>query len=186
MNNEASKITIVLAHPDINDSRANKELINTVKELNNVAVYNIYEDFPALFDVETWTQIMLESSALIYQFPLHWMSAPYMLKKWQEEIFTHLSRTPMIVGKPMLVAVTVGGNENTYRSGGKNHYTIDEILRPYEACAIAAGMKWQSPIVIYDMDKEQIGKNLTQGSIEYKDRIEKLVNATQLNILADW
>lgn len=186
MNNESGKITIVLAHPDINDSRANRELINTVKELNNVSVYNIYENFPELFDVETWTQIMLESSALIYQFPLHWMSAPYMLKKWQEEVFTHLSRTPMIVGKPMMVVVTVGGDSSAYRSGGRNHYTVDEILRPYEASAIAAGMKWQTPVIIHSMDKEQIGKNLSEGSIEYKERIEKLANATKLNTLADW
>lgn len=184
--NESGRITIVLAHPDINDSRANKELINTVKELDNVAVYNLYEDFPELFDVEVWTQIMLDSSMLIYQFPLYWMSAPYMLKKWQEEVFTHLSRTPVTVGKPMMVVTTVGGDTNAYRSGGRNRYTVDEILRPYEASALAAGMRWQTPIVVFEMDKEQIGKNLTEGSIEYKNRIEKLVNATQLNALVEW
>ncbi len=186
MNNESGKITIILAHPNINESRANKELIDTVKELDNVAVYSLYEDFSELFDADIWTQIMLDSSALIFQFPLYWMSAPYLLKKWQEEVFTHLSKTPVVVGKPMMVVTTVGNNANDYRSGGRNRFTVDELLRPYQVCAITSGMKWQSPIVVYEMDAEQTGKNLTEGAIQYKERIEKLINATQLSMLADW
>lgn len=184
--NSNKKITVILAHPNINESRANKELINTVKELDNVMVYNLYEDFSGMFDPEIWSQIMLESSALVFQFPLHWMSAPYMLKKWQDEVFTHLSQTVAVSGKPVMVVTTAGGAQDSFRSGGKNNFTMDEILRPFQASALNAGMKWETPIVIYEMDKEQIGKNLTEGSIEYMERVEELANATQAKALAEW
>ncbi len=186
MNSESGKITIILAHPNINESRANKELIDTVKEIDSVVVYNIYEDFVELFDPEVWTQIMLESTALIFQFPLNWMSAPYMLKKWQEEVFTHLSRTPVVIGKSMMVVTTVGSSQDSYRSGGKNCFTMDEILRPYQASAINAGMKWETPIIVYDMTGENIGKSLSEGAILYKERVEKLKSATNVMVLSDW
>lgn len=186
MNKETGKIAVVLAHPNLNESRANKELVSTIKELDCVVVYNLYEDFSELFDAEIWTQIMLESSALVYQFPMYWMSAPYMLKKWQDEVFTSLTKTPMLAGKPLMVVTTVGNEFDAYRSGGRNRFTVDEILRPYQAGAISAGMKWMSPIVVYEMDAEQIGKNLTEGSIIYKERLELIESATQVNILSDW
>lgn len=186
MKKDAGKIAIVLAHPDMVKSRANKELIETVKELDAVVVYNLYEDFPELFDPEVWTQIMNDASALVFQFPLYWMSAPYKLKKWQEEVFTHLSRTPGVTGKPLMVVTTAGSSFDYYRSGGVNGFTIDEILRPYQASALNAGMKWQTPVVVYSMAEETIGKNLTEGALLYKDKLLKIMETNNGKTASDW
>ncbi|MDH6306676.1 glutathione-regulated potassium-efflux system ancillary protein KefG [Parabacteroides sp. PF5-5] len=186
MSKEVNRVSIILAHPNINESRANRELISSVKEMGNVSVYNLYEDFQQFFDPIIWKQIMLESSALVFQFPIYWMGAPYMLKKWQEEVFAELSQTPMVIGKPLQIVTTVGSSEKTYRSGGKYRFTMDEILRPYQVSAIYAGMKWQTPIIIYDMGAEEIGRNLSEGAILFKEKIESFTNASQLNVLSNW
>ena len=75
------------------------------------------------------------------------MSAPSLLKKWQDEVFTHLSKTPAVAGKPLMIVTTTGSEYDAYRSGGRNRFTTDELLRPYQGSAIHSGMAWQTPIV---------------------------------------
>ena len=60
------------------------------------------------------------------------MSAPSLLKKWQDEVFTFLSKTPAVAGKPLTVVTTTGSEYEAYRSGGRNRFTTDELLRPYQ------------------------------------------------------
>lgn len=112
------------------------------------------------------------------------MSAPSLLKKWQDEVFTYLAKTPAVAGKALLVAVTTGSEYSAYRSGGRNNFTIDELLRPYQGSAIHAGMVWQTPVVAYGMGTADAGKNIAEGVNNYKIRIESLVGKNHVG--NDW
>lgn len=186
MNKDFGKIVIVLAHPDLTASRANKELIEAVKELDYVTIYNLYEENEILFNVEEWMRIMLKAKVLIFQFPLYWMSAPHMLKKWQDEVFTHLANTPVIIGKTLLVTTTTGSKAEAYRSGGHNLFTIDEILRPYQAAAFHAGMRWETPVVLHGMAEEDPGRSISKAAIEYKKKIEILSGDMGVSKGSNW
>ena len=94
MNKDLRKVVILLAHPNMKESQANKALIDAVSDIEGVAVFNLYDQQGASFDVDEWSKIISDASALIYQFPFHWMAAPSLLKKWQDEVFTFLSKTP--------------------------------------------------------------------------------------------
>ena len=50
-----------------------------------------------------------------------------------------------------MVVTTAGSEHDAYRSGGRNRFTVDELLRPYQASAVHAGMIWQTPLVVYGM-----------------------------------
>ena len=39
-----------------------------------------------------------------------------------------------------MVVTTAGSEHDAYRSGGRNRFTVDELLRPYQASAVHAGM----------------------------------------------
>ena len=119
-----------------------------------------------------------DASAVIYQFPFYWMSAPSLLKKWQDEVFTFLSKTPAVAGKPLTVVTTTGSEFDAYRSGGRNGFTMDELLRPYQGSAIHSGMVWQTPIVVYGMGTADAGKNIAEGANTYRQRVEMLVNSS--------
>ena len=106
------------------------------------------------------------------------MSAPSLLKKWQDEVFTHLSKTPAVAGKPLMIVTTTGSEYDAYRSGGRNRFTTDELLRPYQGSAIHSGMAWQTPIVVYGMGTADAGKNIAEGANSYKQRIEMLINSS--------
>lgn len=111
MNKDLRKVVILLAHPNMKGSQANKALIDAVGDIEGVAVFNLYELSPDIaFNVDEWSKIISDASAVIYQFPFYWMSAPSLLKKWQDEVFTFLSKTPAVAGKPLTVVTTTGSN----------------------------------------------------------------------------
>ena len=177
MNKDLRKVVILLAHPNIKASQANKALIDAVSDIEGVAVFNLYElSEDIAFNVDEWSKIISDTSAVIYQFPFYWMSAPSLLKKWQ--VFTFLSKTPAVAGKPLMVVTTTGSEYEAYRSGGRNRFTTDELLRPYQGSAIHSGMVWQTPIVIYGMGTADAGKNIAEGANLYKQRVEMLINSS--------
>ena len=46
MDKSAKQVVVLLAHPDIKSSQANKALADAIKELEEVAIYNLYEMRP--------------------------------------------------------------------------------------------------------------------------------------------
>jgi len=186
MNKELGHVVVLLAHPNLQESNANKELMEVVKEMDFATVYNLYERGDEPFDPEDWSRILTDASALVFQFPFYWMSAPYMLKRWEDEVLTHLAGTPSIAGKPLMIVVTAGSDYEAYRSGGRNRFTVDELLRPYQASAILAGMTWQTPLIVYGTGVEDPAKNIAQGAIQYRKVVEELAKDKNLISIVNW
>ena len=111
------------------------------------------------------------------------MSAPSLLKRWLDEVFTSLAKTPAVAGKPLQIVTTTGSEYAAYRSGGRNCFTMDELLRPYQGCAIHAGMVWNTPLVVYGMGSGDASRNIAAGAEVYKQRVEEaLTSHTMQNI----
>lgn len=128
----SGNVVILLAHSSFKESQANKALIDAVKNIPGVVIMDLYAKS---FDAEAYKKILSEAKAVVFQFPFYWASAPSQLKKWLDEIFTPLAGTEVVKGKPLMVATTTGSEYEAYRSGGRNHFTMDELLRPYQLVA---------------------------------------------------
>lgn len=163
----AAKTLILLAHPTFDKSVANKALVEAVKDLPNVSVIDIYA---APFAKETYRQPLTDATAVVFQFPFYWLSAPSQLKKWCDEVFM----TDVVKGKKLLVATTTGSEYEAYRSGGRNLFTIDELLRPYQALAHHAGMVWQTPFAVYGASRNDAAESIRAGAVAYRERIASL------------
>jgi glutathione-regulated potassium-efflux system ancillary protein KefG len=165
-----NKAVILLAHPNYAQSVANKALVEAVKGLPGVTVIDIYA---APFTVETYKQPVSEASTLVFQFPFHWLSAPSLLKKWCDELFGGVMDT--IKGKKLLVATTTGSEYEAYRSGGRNLFTLDEYLRPYQGLANHSGMVWQTPFVVYGASLPTAPASIEAGAGSYKKLIQSFL-----------
>lgn len=171
---ENKKVVILLAHPNMQASQANKALINAVKDLPQVEIIDLYASPDKPFDAKAHEAKIKAARAVVFQFPFYWASAPSQLKKWIDEVFTPWAGSDVIKGKPLMVATTTGSEYDAYRSGGRNHFTMDELLRPYQLVANHSGMVWQTPFVVYGMGTPQAAENLKAGAADYRKRIEKL------------
>lgn len=175
--NEKNKIVILLAHPNYKESEANKALIDAVYNPIDVELYNLYDEKE--YSVQDWANILSKASFIIFQFPFYWMSAPGKLKEWQDMVLNTITKTPIIVGKPCMVVTTTGWGQESYRSGAKVGFTMDELLRPYQAAVTYAGMVWTPPLVIHGIGTANSAKNISIGVDQYKNIVNHYIQATQ-------
>jgi putative NADPH-quinone reductase len=149
-------IRILVAHPDLSQSKANQALLAAVKQLPCVEIVDLQRlSVNGLFDVASELEALRKTDLLVWQFPLYWYNAPAILRQWQDQVLSAAVYGPdkVLMGKKLMVATTVGARAETYRSGDLNQYTMDEILRPFEACARSARMQWLPHFAVYDVDK---------------------------------
>ena len=43
MDKDLKKVVVLLAHPNMENSQANKALFDAIKEMDDVAIFNLYE-----------------------------------------------------------------------------------------------------------------------------------------------
>lgn len=142
-------ILIVSGHPDLNDSFANKtileELARLLPDAETVCLDKLYPDFR--IDVQAEQERLLRADIIVLQFPLFWYSAPSLLHRWMEQTFTHgfsHGRTgDKLKGKQLMLSFTSGAPEEMYRRGGLQNYPIDDFLIPYKQMANLCGLQWE-------------------------------------------
>jgi len=126
------KTLIVVAHPNMENSRVNKIFKEEAEKLSNVEIYNIYEKYPdGKIDVEKELKLLSETGTLILQFPLYWFSCPSLLKEWIDTVFiaAYYDEDKVLKGKKIGVAVTAGGIASRY--DGTSGLTIKNVLAPF-------------------------------------------------------
>jgi len=103
------KTLVILAHPNINESRANKRWKEELLK------------YPQEIEVH---ELLIKYEHIIFQFPLYWFNCPPLLKKWLDEVFeynwTYGSNGDKLKNKKIGLAVTAGGKREYYKYGGKN------------------------------------------------------------------
>lgn len=168
----AATVIVLLAHPDIRKSTANAALSKTAADVEGVQVINIY-DYPVAPDV--YRECISRAKTIVYEFPFYWMSSPHLLKQWIDEVFMEFTQENAVKGKRLMVVTTTGSEEAAYRHDGRNKYTMDEYLRPFEGQANHAGMIWEKPLVVYGQGTADAARLLESGCREYRKRLEELV-----------
>ena len=67
MTKDLRKVVILLAHPNIKESQANKALVDAVSDMEGVAVFNLYELSQEIaFNIDEWSKII--STRCLYKF----------------------------------------------------------------------------------------------------------------------
>lgn len=164
-------VLVLLAHPDIQKSKANAALSQAAAEVEGVQVVNIYEHG---VNPDVYREAVKQAHTLVYEFPFYWMSSPHLLKQWTDEVFMAFVSEGLIEGKRLMVVTTTGSEEAAYQHDGRNKYTMEEYLRPFEGQANHAKMLWEKPLVVYGLYSDGAAERLAEGCKTYKARLEQL------------
>jgi glutathione-regulated potassium-efflux system ancillary protein KefG len=140
-------ILVLFAHPKYEHSDANHALINSIKNLDNVHIRDLYELYPDFnINVQEEQEALFEHDVIIWQHPLYWYSCPPLLKQWIDLVLEYgWAYGPggiFLKNKFILNAITSGGNSAVYSQEGKNRFTIAEFLRPFEQTAYLCNMRY--------------------------------------------
>lgn len=142
-------VLIVSGHTDLNQSFANKIILEELQRLLPQADFDfldeLYPDYR--IDVAKEQQRLMKADVIVLQFPFFWYGMPSILKKWIEDVFihgfSHGSTSNKLHGKKIIMSFTAGAPEEMYQSGGLQGYSIDEFTPPMKQFANLCGMEWQ-------------------------------------------
>jgi putative NADPH-quinone reductase len=140
------KTLVIVAHPNLETSRVNKRWVERLREQGDqVTVHELYATYPdGNIDAEKEQALLLAHDRIVFQFPFYWYSTPALLKQWQDVVLTYgWAFGPggtKLNGKEFVLAISIGGPEDSYQVGGYNNYTISELTRPLQAMANLTGM----------------------------------------------
>ncbi len=59
-------------------------------------------------------------------------------------------------GKELSLAVSVGAGEDAYQAGGSNHFSLSELLRPFQAMANFTGMTYLPAFAMYGVSDADV------------------------------
>jgi glutathione-regulated potassium-efflux system ancillary protein KefG len=149
-----NRILVLFAHPALQKSRVNRELIRGIDRIPGVTFRDLYEFYPDLdINVRTEQKLLLEHDILVFQHPFYWYSTPAILKEWQDLVLEHGwaygQDGNALRGKKMLSVISTGGREEAYQKNGYNRYTIRELLSPIDQTAYLCGMEYLPPFVVH-------------------------------------
>lgn len=147
------RILILFAHPAFQQSRAHRRLAEAAKRVEGVTFHDLYERYPDLdIDIAREQELLAAHDLIVMQHPFYWYSTPPMLKQWEDLVLEHgwaYGRGgDALRGKSALSALTTGGGEAAYQEGGRNRYTIRQLLAPIEQTWRLCGVRYLPPFVV--------------------------------------
>ena len=147
-----SKILLVVAHPNIEASLANKTIIQKFLSYNPDTeideLYKLYPDFK--IDVKKEQEKLNRADYIILQFPMYWYNAPALMRKWFEDVLEHGyaygSTGKALQGKKLLVSLTTGAPIDSFKIGGFQNFSLDDLTKGFHQLANLCSMKWEGYI----------------------------------------
>src|SRR3712207_7897804 len=84
-------VLIVSGHTDLNDSVANKIVLEELKKALPNAEFDILsEEYPTFkIDVAAEQAKLVKADVIVWEFPVFWYSMPSILHRWIEDVFVH-------------------------------------------------------------------------------------------------
>ncbi|MGF7034373.1 putative NADPH-quinone reductase [Paenibacillus mucilaginosus] len=141
------KTLVLVVHPNLAASQVNRRWAAAIEGKEGVTVHRLYEAYPDWqIDVAKEQALLEAHDRIVFQFPFYWYSSPPLLKKYLDDVLTYGwaygSAGTKLHGKELLVAISMGGTHEDYQPGGRNQFTIPELLRPFQATSNLTGMKY--------------------------------------------
>ncbi|KAA3669169.1 glutathione-regulated potassium-efflux system ancillary protein KefG [Pectobacterium carotovorum subsp. carotovorum] len=154
MMSQPPKILLLYAHPEPQDSVANRILLQPAQQLANVTVHDLYAHYPDFFiDIHHEQQLLREHQVIVFQHPFYTYSCPALLKEWLDRVlsrgFANGIGGNALAGKYWRSVITTGEPEDAYHPDGSNRYSMEDLLRPFELTAAMCRMHWMHPMIIY-------------------------------------
>ena len=143
---EKYHLLVVSGHAKIEISTATKTIMEEVKkefpEAELLYLDQTYPDFK--IDIRKERQRVSSADIIVLQYPIQWYSAPAIMKRWLEEVFTfgfaHDAKGGMLNGKKLILSMTSGAPESQYHIGERMGYPMEVYQLPLVQLADLCGL----------------------------------------------
>lgn len=164
---------VIVTHPDIDSSLINRTWVQALKKYpDHYTVHALYTTYPDLnYDIQAEQALLSRHEEIIFQFPIHWFSTPFALKKYIDEVFTYgWAFGPggeMLNGKKIGFAVSAGGSKESYESS--SGLSVSSLLNDFQLSFQYCGCIITQLHVQYGAMGELSAEDLGQNAQKYID-----------------
>lgn len=176
-------IDLVFAHPYPKRSRANRILLNAVRDIPNLesrSLYDLYPDFG--IDVESEQAALTSAKVIVWQHPLYWYTAPAMLKHWFDKVlargWAYGTGGTALHGKTCLWVTTTGGDDEAYSDKGMHAFSFESFVPVIRQTAEFCGMTWAEPLIVHNAHRVS-DHELHDAGRAYRQKLVSLAAATE-------
>jgi glutathione-regulated potassium-efflux system ancillary protein KefF len=147
-------ILVIVAHPSLEQSRANQRLMKAAQQLPMVQVRDLYALYPDyLIDIGAEQAALRAAKLVVWQHPIHWYGMTPMMKLYLDEVlafnWAYGPTGDALRGKDVWLVASTGGPEDSYHPTSYNRYLFDAFLPPYEQTAALCGMRFLQPMLLH-------------------------------------
>jgi putative NADPH-quinone reductase len=145
------KTLLIAGHPDLSQSVVNATILDEIaRALPDVRTRRLCRTAQdGVFDVPAEQAALAEANLIVWQFPFHWYSLPWLMKKWLDEVFVHgfaHGTGARLAGKKLLVSFTTGAPAAAYTGESGSIADIRELVSGFPAIAKACALDYLGPI----------------------------------------
>ncbi len=149
------RILVLHAHPRPSTSIVQRALSAEARSIKGVTFHDLYAEYPDFgIDAAREQELLLAHDVIVLQHPFYWYSSPAILKEWQDIVldfgWAYGPGGNKLHGKFMMQAISTGGAEAFYHAKGRNRFSIDALLRPFNQTAYLCGMGYIKPFIVYE------------------------------------
>ena len=176
--NAPARILVLFAHPAYHRSRVQRALAEAVRDLDGVTFHDLYEEYwDFQLDVAHEQDLLRAHDLIVFQHPFYWYSSPAILKEWQDLVlehgFAYGEEGTALQGKRLLSVLSAGGSMEAYGREGYNHFTVGELLAPFEQTARLCGMEYLPPFVVHNA-RGLNDQEINEHARAYRQHLESL------------
>lgn len=147
-------IYLVFAHPYPSQSRANRVLLDTLRELPGLEVCSLYDRYPDFdIDIAAEQAALVRAALVVWMHPVYWYSTPGLLKHWFDKVLSYGwaygDDAAALKGKDCLWVASTGGAAETYSPTGIHERPFADFGRPIEETARFCRMNWLEPCILH-------------------------------------
>lgn len=177
-----NNILIISGHTDLNDSVANKKILELLAESlpqsRQVLLDKLYPDFA--IDVEAEQEKLLWADIIVLQFPVFWFSMPSLMHRWMEctflHGFSHGSSGDKLRGKKLVLSYTTGAPSDAV--------PFDDFFLFLKAAAQFTGMEYAGTIatgsVSYQMRQDpELLAQIDAKAAEHAQRLVQFLTSME-------
>ena len=174
-----SRVLVLFAHPALQKSRVNLRLAAAARAVEGVTFHDLYEVYPHFqIDVTREQALLAAHDVIVFQHPFFWYSGPALLKEWLDLVlefgWAYGSGGGQLRGKINFSAITTGGGDHAYTRAGLNHFTMRELLAPFEQTALLCGMTWLPPFIVHGTVRLTDGAEIERHAADYAQLLTAL------------
>ena len=152
------KTLVIFAHPYLEYSNSNRELINFYERHQHFTFRDLYEEYPD-FHIPAFRERkrIKNYDRIIFHFPIIWFGMPPLLRLWIDEVFDRnwlkADAENPIKGKEVFFLITTGGKEKSFQKDGSYQYTIDEMISGLIVSLRVFGAEIKDMMIVYEVEK---------------------------------